>query len=144
MKSKKFLLKMLISILFIATLGLSIRKVREEKKIEVSNVETESNTAIDATSEELEDNETADLDELEEDMVQEFPIEHTVKLSSELSPDSPFQKLLATGNVEITNIFEGGWKYVTLNSVYSIIPEFKSETYNEMKEKFDSLILSEV
>ena len=63
MKSKKLLIKRLILILFITTLVLSIRKVREEKKIEVSNVETESNTAIDATSEELEDNETADLDE---------------------------------------------------------------------------------
>ncbi len=141
MKSKKFLLKMLISILFIATLGLSIRKVREEKKVEVSNVETESNTAIDTTSEEFEDNETANLDELEEDMAQEFPREHTVELSSESSPDSPFQKLLATGNVEITNISKGGWKYVTLNSVCSIIPEFKGETYNELKEKFDSLKL---
>lgn len=141
MKSKKLLIKRLILILFITTLVLSIRKVREEKKIEVSNVETESDTAIDTTSEELEDNETADLDELEEDMVQEFPIEHTVKLSSELSPDSPFQKLLATGNVKITNITEGGYKYVTLDSICSIIPEFKGETYNELKEKFDSLKL---
>ncbi len=89
----------------------------------------------------MEDNETADLDELEEDMVQEFPIEHTVKLSSELSPDSPFQKLLATCNVKITNITEGGYKYVTLDSICSIIPEFKGETYNELKEKFDSLKL---
>lgn len=141
MKSKKLLIKMLVSILFITTLVLSIRKVREEKKIEVSNVEAKSNTAIDTTSEELEDNETADLDELEEDMVQEFPIEHTVKLSSELSPDSPFQKLLATGNVKITNIAASGRKYVTLNSVCSIIPEFKDKTYNELKEKFDSLKL---
>ena len=120
----------IISILFITTLVLSIRKVREEKKIEVSNVETE--TAIDEVAEELADNETADLDELEEDMVQEFPIEHTVKLSSELSPDSPFQKLLATGNVKITNIAASGRKYVTLNSVCSIIPEFKDKTYKQI------------
>lgn len=131
---------MLILILFITTLlVLSVRKVREEKKTEVS-VETESDTAIEATSEELEDNETANLDELEEDMAQEFPIEHTVKLSSELSPHSPFQKLLATGNVEITHVAPK-CTYVTLNSVYSIIPEFKGETYNELKEKFDSLNL---
>lgn len=140
MKSKKrLLITMLISILFITTLVLSIRKVREEKKIEVLNVETE--TAIDEVAEELADNETANLDELEEDMVQEFPIEHTEKLSSKLSPDSPFQKLLATSNVEITDISAGGYKYVTLDSVRSIIPEFKDETYNELKEKFDSLKL---
>lgn len=142
MKSKKLLIRILFSILFITTLLVfSIRKVREEKKIEVSNVETESDSAIDTTSEKLTDNETADLDELEEDMVQEFPIEHTVKLSSELSLDSPFQKLLATSNVEITSIARSGRKYVTLNSVCSIIPEFKGETYNELKKKFDSLKL---
>ncbi len=140
MKSKKLLITMIIiSILFITTLVLSIRKVREEKKIEVSNVETE--TAIDEVAEELADNETADLGEMEEDMVQEFPIEHTVKLSSNLSPDSPFQQLLATGNVKITSITKAGYKYVTLDSVRSIIPEFKGETYNELKEKFDSLKL---
>ena len=140
MKSKKLLITMLISIFFITTLVVSsIRKVRDEKKIEVSNVETD--TAIDATAEELANNETADLDELEEDMMQEFPIEHTVKLSSDLSPNSPFQKLLATGNVKITSSATGRYKYVTLDSVCSIIPEFKGETYNEMKEKFDSLKL---
>lgn len=139
MESKKLLISMLISMLLIATLVLSIRKVREEKKIEVSNVETD--TVIDATAEELVDKETVYLDELEEDMVQEFPIEHTEKLSSKLSPDSPFQQLLATGNVKITNISKGGCKYVTLDSVRSIIPEFKGETYNELKERFDSLKL---
>lgn len=141
MKSKKLLVGMIISILLIATMVLSIRKVRGEKKIEVSNVETESDIVIDATAEELADKETADLDELEEDMVQEFPVEHTIKFSSELSPDSPFQKLLATGNVKITSIAASGRKYVALNSVCSIIPEFKGETYNKLKEKFDSLKL---
>lgn len=137
MKSKKMLITIvLISILFITTLVLSIRKVIEEKKIEVS-----TNTAIDETEEELADNETTNLDKLEEDMTQEFPIEHTVKLSSEISPDSPFQKLLATNNVKITCIAPSGHKYVTLDSVRSIIPEFKGETYNELKEKFDSLKL---
>ena len=133
MKSKKLLIKMLIWILFITTLVLIIRKVREEKKIEVS-----SDTAIDARSE---DNKTADLDELEEDMMQEFPIEHTTNLSSvELSPASPFQKLLATGNVEITDVAPK-CTYVALDSVRSIIPEFKGKTYNNMKKKFDSLKL---
>lgn len=141
MKSKKLLIKMLIWILFITTLVLIIRKVREEKKIEILNVETESDTAIDAISKELEDNKTADLEELEEDIMQEFPIEHTTNLSSvELSPASPFQKLLATGNVEITDVAPK-CTYVALDSVRSIIPEFKGKTYNNMKKKFDSLKL---
>lgn len=137
MKLKKLLITILISILLITALFLGIRKVREEKKLEASNVETD--TAIDEVTEELADNETAYLDK--KDMVQEFPIEHTEKLSSKLSPDSPFQNLLATGNVKITCITAGGYQYVTLDSVRSIIPEFKGETYNELKEKFDSLKL---
>ena len=138
MKSKKWLIKMLlILILFITTLVFSIR-VREKEKNASSLKFVASLSAVNCSI----FYETADLDELEEDMVQKFPIEHTtVKLSSNLSPNSPFQKLLATGNVKITSIATGRYKYVTLDSVRSIIPEFKGKTYNEMKEKFDSLKL---
>ncbi len=94
-----------------------------------------------STEEELGKSKTEDLDELKEDIVEEVPIEHMEKLSSELSPDSPFQKLLTTGDVEITSIAPNGRKYVTLDSVRSIIPEFKGETYNELKEEFNSLKL---
>lgn len=135
MKSKKLpIITMLISILVITILVLSIRKVIEEKKIEVSTVKTD--TAIDMVRKVSTVKTNTAID-----MVQEFPIEHTEKLSSTLSPDSPFQKLLATDNVKITCITESGCKYVTLDSVRSIIPEFKGETYKELKEKFDSLKL---
>lgn len=136
---------LLISILFITTLVLSIGVREKEKGIEqFAMVESDDVAEVNSRmllEEDLADNETADLDELEEDMVQEFPIEHTVKLLSELSPNSPFQKLLVTGNVKITSSATSRYKYVTLDSVRSIIPEFKGETYNEMKEKFDSLKL---
>ena len=123
--------------------------IKRSKKVELfatvesdkaSNV-AEVNSRI-SLEEESADSETTDFNKLTE--AKEFPIEHTANLSSvELSPDSPFQKLLATGDVEITDVAQK-CTYIALDSVRSIIPEFKGKTYNNMKEKFDSLILSEV